>query len=123
MSMKVLVVEDEGIARLHIIHILKRLGHEVIGWASSGEQAVSMALGENPDLIMMDIGLEGEISGIQAAEAILREIEAVVIFLTAYTLEELKQHYDLPQGANYIPKPVMINDLEKHIEKAISRRI
>ena len=70
--MNILVVEDESIVAKDIQVCLRKLGYEVIGICSSGEDAIEKALEMKPDLIMMDIMLKGELSGIQAA-AIIRE--------------------------------------------------
>ncbi len=66
----VLVVEDESIVSKDIQHSLKKLGYNVVGAASTGETAVSLALEHMPDIILMDIMLKGEMNGIEAAEAI-----------------------------------------------------
>ena len=60
----VLIVEDEVLVARDIQARLTRMGYEVVGTASKGEEAVTMALQTNPDLILMDINLRGEMDGI-----------------------------------------------------------
>ena len=62
----VLVVEDESIVSKDIQHSLKKLGYHVVGAASTGEQAVELAREHVPDIILMDIMLKGEMSGIDS---------------------------------------------------------
>ena len=66
--MNILVVEDESIVAKDIQVCLRKLGYEVISTCSSGEDAIDKALEMKPDLIMMDIMLKGDMSGIDAAE-------------------------------------------------------
>ncbi|HQW87919.1 MAG TPA: response regulator, partial [Flavobacteriales bacterium] len=60
----VLVVEDESIVSKDIQHSLKKLGYNVVGAAATGEQAVKLAVEAQPDIILMDIMLKGEMNGI-----------------------------------------------------------
>lgn len=83
----VLVVEDESIVSKDIQHSLKKLGYNVVGAAATGEAAVKMAIELNPDIILMDIMLKGEMNGIDAAGRIRSETNIPVIFLTAYADE------------------------------------
>ena len=85
MSMNIMVVEDESIVAKDIQVCLRKLGYNVVGTFPSGEQAVEEAKTLEPDLVMMDIMLKGQMSGIEAAEAIRKEQDIPIIFLTAYT--------------------------------------
>ena len=69
----VLVVEDESIVSKDIQHSLKKLGYNVVGAASTGDQAVKLAIETLPDIILMDIMLKGEMNGIEAATQIRTE--------------------------------------------------
>jgi CheY-like chemotaxis protein len=66
----ILIVEDESIVAKHIQHSLKKLGYFVVGICSSGEDAIKTAEDVKPDLILMDIMLKGDMSGIEAAAQI-----------------------------------------------------
>jgi CheY-like chemotaxis protein len=83
----VLVVEDESIVSKDIQHSLKKLGYNVVGSASTGEKAIELALSLKPDIVLMDIMLKGDLTGIQAAEQIKSQINIPVIYLTAYADE------------------------------------
>jgi CheY-like chemotaxis protein len=102
---RVLVVEDEPIVALAVQQSLLELGCEV-GLAGSAESAVAAALASPPDLVLMDIRLEGEGDGILAAERIQRqEAGTSVIFLTAYSDEATLVRAAVLAPAGYLVKP------------------
>jgi DNA-binding NarL/FixJ family response regulator len=83
---RVLIVEDERIIALATSANLKRMGCEVIGTAATGEQAVEYAVNKRPDVVLMDIMLEGAMDGIEAAARIReRHPDMSIIYCTAYT--------------------------------------
>jgi len=79
----ILVAEDEGIISLNIRSLLVENGYSVAGVARTGEEAVNLAYIKQPDLILMDVMLEGRLNGIQAAEKINRKFPIPSIYLTA----------------------------------------
>lgn len=83
---RVLVVEDESIIALATTANLKRMGCEVVATAATGQQAVAYARAKRPDVVLMDIMLEGAMDGIEAATRI-REMhpDMPIIYCTAYT--------------------------------------
>ncbi|MBU4287766.1 MAG: response regulator, partial [Proteobacteria bacterium] len=76
---RILVVEDEGIIAKDIKNILSFLGYSVIGIASSGEEAIEKAMEMHPDLVLMDIVLEGDMDGVKAAEHIRDRFDIPVV--------------------------------------------
>ncbi len=115
----VLVVEDESIVSKDIQHSLKKLGYHVAGAASSGEQAVKLAIDTQPDIILMDIMLKGEMNGIEAAGQIRAETNIPVIFLTAYADESTLNKAKVTQPYGYIIKPFKEIDIHTSIEMAL----
>ncbi len=85
--MRILVVEDEFIIAMSIIRELVKIGHEAIGPAASADDALAQYQTESPDIIMMDIYLEGEMNGIEAASRIRKtpDEDIPIIFVTAST--------------------------------------
>ena len=81
---RVLVVEDDGVLALDLAETLDDLGYTVAGTATRGEEAIDLARRLHPNLILMDVGLAGDIDGIAAAEAIRDEHDVPVVFLTAH---------------------------------------
>ncbi len=115
----VLVVEDESIVSKDIQHSLKKLGYNVVGAASTGEQAVQLAMDTMPDIILMDIMLKGEMNGIEAATQIRTETNIPVIFLTAYADESTLNKAKVTQPYGYIIKPFKEIDIHTSIEMAL----
>lgn len=81
--LKVLIVEDEYIVGFEISYTLGELGYETLGPAPSGEEALALAKSAQPDVVLMDIVLKGNMDGIEAAQAIMRSQGTPVVFATA----------------------------------------
>ncbi len=116
-SYSVLLVEDEGLIARDIEQRLESLGHRVTGIASTGEEAVEMARGA--EIALMDIRLDGNMDGIEAARIVRQRYGIPVVFLTAHadraTVERAKQ----AEPFGYIVKPVAPTALHTSIEIAI----
>ncbi|EKP22244.1 response regulator receiver domain protein [Leptospira interrogans serovar Icterohaemorrhagiae str. Verdun HP] len=84
---KILVVEDEIIVAVNLGQKLKKLGYELVGITSSGEEAIQKAEENHPDLVLMDINIEGNLDGIETAEVLRNRFHTPVIYLTAYADE------------------------------------
>lgn len=120
-KIKILVVEDESILALDIQGYLRGFGYQVAAVADKGEIAVKLAKKHQPDLVLMDIRLKGEMDGIDAGEHIWQTLRIPVIYLTAYaeeaTLERAKK--TMPYG--YILKPFDSRDIQTAVEIALSK--
>jgi diguanylate cyclase (GGDEF)-like protein/PAS domain S-box-containing protein len=118
-KVRILVVEDERIVALDIQRRLKALGYDIAATAVSGEDAIEKAAAHRPDLVLMDIMLQGQLDGIAAAESIRAGLAIPVIYLTAhadaYTLERAK----VTEPFGYILKPFEERELHGHIEIAL----
>jgi len=115
----ILVVEDESIVSKDIQQSLKKLGYNISGAASTGEKAITLANETRPDLILMDIMLKGDMSGIEAAEKIKEEFNIPVIYLTAYADENTLSRAKVTEPYGYIIKPFKEIDLHTSIEMAL----
>ncbi len=115
----ILVVEDEAIVAKDIQNSLKKLGYNVPSMENTGEDAIESAGKYRPDLVLMDIMLKGQISGIDAAEQIKRRYEIPVIFLTAYADESTLSKAKVTEPYGYIIKPFKEIDLHTSIEMAL----
>src|SRR3954462_13881339 len=85
---RILVAEDETIIRLDLRDLLERAGHEVVGEARDGEEAVALASELQPDLAIMDVKMP-RLDGIDAARKIMDERPMPIVLLTAYGQQEL----------------------------------
>lgn len=119
-SLRILVVEDEGLVALGLKAGLQALGHQVVGLAGDGEEAVAMAASLLPDLILMDIRLP-RVDGLEAARRILRERRLPIIFVSAYSEADLAREVSEIGGLAYLLKPVDQKDLLPAIEVALAR--
>ena len=82
---KILIVEDESIIALDIKMSLQHAGYAIVEIARSGEEAIALAQSQQPDLILMDIQLQGPMDGIEAAQKIREQQSCPVVYLTAHT--------------------------------------
>ena len=115
----ILIVEDESIVAKDIQHSLKKLGYTVVGICSTGEDAIKTAEDVKPDLVLMDIMLKGEMSGIEAAGQIREKFNIPIIYLTAYADESTLSKAKVSEPYGYIIKPFKEIDLHTSIEMAI----
>ncbi|KAI9130649.1 response regulator [Acaryochloris sp. CCMEE 5410] len=118
---KILVVEDEGLIALDIESHLLVLGYQVSGIAETGAEAILLALETQPDLVLMDIRLKGEIDGIQAAAKITEHLDIPIIFLTAFADAETLNQAKQVSPFGYILKPFDPIDLRTSIEIALHK--
>ncbi|AUB55199.1 histidine kinase [Methanobacterium subterraneum] len=127
-SATILVVEDERITAEDIRAGLKFAGYKVPAVCSTGEDAVQQAGRLEPDLVLMDIKLEGEMDGIEAAAEIKKSHDIPVIYLTAYSDEETVERAKLTEpsgflvkGQGLLSKPFNENELHAAIEITLYR--
>ncbi|MES2028610.1 MAG: ATP-binding protein [Pseudomonadota bacterium] len=116
---RVMVVEDDRIVARDISEQLGRIGHSVIGVTARGEAAVELAISNRPDLVLMDIRLEGEIDGIDAARQIRARCQIPVVFLTAYADDETVRRASQAEPFGYLLKPFEDLQLRTVIEMAL----
>lgn len=120
-SPRVVIVEDENIVALDIKYHLQKYGYIIIGMYSSGEEALEHLPANLPDIVLMDVKLQGEMDGLQTAKIIRDEYNLPVVILTAFaddnTLERVKES----NSFGYIIKPFEERELRSGIELALYR--
>lgn len=119
---RILVVEDEGIVALDLCNVLRKLGYAVTGTAASGEEAIQQALETCPDVVLMDIWLQGAIDGIEAAQRIFAEADIPVIFVTAHGDAETLARASAASPFGYVTKPYTPLELHAGIEAALQAK-
>ena len=118
---KILIVEDEMIIGANISLQLTKLGYEVTGIVTRGEEALNHVKKHKPDIVLMDIQLKGNLDGIETVQLMHKEIDIPVIYLTANADQE---HFDRAKSTNpyaFISKPFKKMDLEHAIELIIGK--
>jgi light-regulated signal transduction histidine kinase (bacteriophytochrome) len=118
---RIMVVEDERILALDLAETLDELGYTVVGVASRGEEAIELAGRLDPQLILMDVRLAGEIDGITAAETIRDEHDVPVVFLTAHADDDTLHRATRTDASAYLVKPFKPPDLRCVIEIALHK--
>ncbi|MBS1645807.1 MAG: response regulator [Bacteroidetes bacterium] len=119
-SISILVVEDESIVSKDIQNSLKKIGYNVVGACNNANEAIELAREHHPDLVLMDIMLKGNLTGIDAADQI-KELNIPIVFLTAYADEATLAKAKITEPYGYILKPFKEKDLNISIEMAIHR--
>ena len=118
---QILVVEDELILAETIRNNLMILGYRVPDAVITGEEAVQQAGRLLPDLVLMDIKLQGEMDGIEASEQIWARFNIPVIYLTAFSDDIILQRAKITAPYGYIIKPAETRELHATVEMALSR--
>jgi PAS domain S-box-containing protein len=113
---KILIVEDESIIVKSLENRLLKAGYDVIGNAASGKEAIEMARQLNPDLILMDIKLDGEMTGIEAASEINKFLNIPIIYLTSYSDENTFQKARITNPFAYLHKPFDGEQLQRILD-------
>ena len=116
---KIVVVEDD----MNVAEVLKArltsFGYEVVGSAASGSDAIELVLTQGPDLVLMDIMLEGDINGIEAAEQIGRQSDVPIVFITCLSDQGVVDRAIAASPYGYIVKPYDMATLRSTIEIAL----
>jgi CheY-like chemotaxis protein len=118
---RILIVEDEAVTVLALKHELTELGYEIAGDASTAAEALRVAEDNCADLVLMDIQLEGGISGVAAAAAIRGHLDIPVVFLTAHASSETVSRAVESGAFGYLLKPYTVPELKAAIEIALHK--
>jgi CheY-like chemotaxis protein len=118
-SRTVLLVEDEFMIARMMAGTLQQMGCRVLGPVPSGEQAVRTALADRPDLVLMDVRLQGAMDGVDAAQAIRARLDVPIFFLTAQSGASATQRMKAVAGAAVLKKPLATTAFRKTLEHCL----
>jgi CheY-like chemotaxis protein len=118
MKKKILIAEDERIVALDISNQLKTLNYEITSIVSTGEDAITECRIKRPDIVLMDIGLRGVLTGTQAATTIFNEMHIPIVHLTGSKRKLLETEINYP--LIYISKPFERRVLKEILEKILN---
>lgn len=118
---RILLIEDESVIALDMRRSLEILDYDVIGIATNGDAAIWMAADMRPDLVLMDIRLQGKISGIEAANTIQKKYAIPVVFVTAHSDEQTLRNARAIEPYGIVMKPIRSIDMYTSIETALQR--
>jgi CheY-like chemotaxis protein len=114
---KVLIIEDEPLIAMDLESLVRDLGHDVSAIATTHSEAVEAAVAHRPTLVLADIQLADDSSGIDAVKDILNEFAVPVIFITAFPERLLTG--DRPEPAFLITKPFQRSSVKAAISQAL----
>lgn len=118
---RVLVIEDEQIVARDLQNLLRRLGHMPVGSAATGPEAIKMAAETEPDLILMDVRLDGPMNGIEASQLIVENRPVPIVYLTAYPGTFLHDSSAMVSPFLCVVKPFSGPELETIIQTALGK--
>ena len=117
---KILIVEDDKPSTAHLEECLENLGYTVCAAVSCGHQAIEKAADLRPDLALVDLGLEGKVTGLETAEQIGSRFDVPVVYLTDKAEEDLLQRAQATNSFGYVLKPFEEHQLHLNIQTAVS---
>ncbi len=119
---RILIVEDNLLDRKLIESGLKKMGCRIVGQTAFGEEVLNLAKKTKPDLILMDIELEGKMDGISVTENLKKEFDIPVIFMSSHEEESILQRARISDPSGYVFKPIKLRELETNISIAIYKK-
>lgn len=114
---KILIIEDETIISFGYRLQLERMGFDVVGTARSSEEAEELLREGTPDLIIMDIYLKGNKTGLELAQEIHQKEPVPILFLTASTKPEIVAAIHALENCQYLSKPINSDSLEDVLQQ------
>lgn len=115
-KIRILVAEDELIIAKWLKMELETFDYEVCGLVSSGEEAIASAVKLKPDIILMDVYLNGKLSGIEAAQKIWQDRDTKIIFMTGYDKANINKEMVGLETAEVLIKPIIPDDVKDIID-------
>ena len=119
MTSKILIVEDERIVAIDIEQRLRMLGYSVVGSVATGQEALRLCSELHPDLVIMDIRIQGDMDGIATAACIRRDHFIPIVYLTAHSDEQTLERARKTEPYGYLLKPFQERELRTVIEMAL----
>lgn len=112
MGVRILIVEDEQIVAADLEIKLTTIGYEVVGIAASGEEATVLAEQVRPDIVLMDVQLQGPLTGMETARLIQRRLGVPIVFVTAYAGVFVRNPEQMPPPGICLSKPFSTQQLK-----------
>ena len=118
---KILIVDDEKLVAIELKSQLEELGYNSVDISTTGEDAIELALETNPDVILMDSMLKGNMDGIETAKTLHSYQDIPIIYITDYSDENTLKRAKLTEPYGYIIKPLKIKEVNATIQLAIHK--
>ncbi len=121
-KVKILLIEDEKMIAQNLKSVIENFGYELVGIATTGEEALEIAFDKNIDIVVSDIEIRGLTDGIDISKTLQNTYNLPIIFTTAYNDEEkIKRASSVTNLVGYLVKPIRIDELDTLIKIAISK--
>lgn len=117
---KILIVEDNAVQAMALKKLMHRLGYEVVGVEDRGEKAVRTTITEDPDVIIMDIFLDGDMTGIEAMKQIRQSTDVPVIYISGNSDTYYRKLAEKTTFSQFFCKPVNHKELGEAVERMIA---
>ena len=118
---RILIVEDEGVLAMHLAYQLKKFGYAVDTPVATGEDAIASVQKNPPDLILMDIQLASDMTGIETAAEIHTHANIPIVYLTAFSDKRRLDEAKLTMPYGYLLKPIQTRELYTTLEVILHR--
>jgi CheY-like chemotaxis protein len=116
---RVLIAEDERLVARDLERRLRGLGYTVVALVSTGAEAVDQALEQQPDMVLMDIRLRGQMDGIEAVGCIRKHLDVRTIYMTAYTDEATLARAQATEPDAFLHKPFSSRALQQTVQQIL----
>ena len=120
---RILIVEDNWIVSLDIQKRLEHFGYLVVGTATSGKEAIKSVSELHPDIVLMDINLDGSMDGIETAYQIQKKFGLPIVFLTAFSDDGTKRRAMRINPSAYIVKPYSDQELKNTLNDIFGKSV
>ena len=118
-QIKILIVEDDKMLCTIFKMFIEELGYEIVAMTGNSEEAISETEKHKPDIVLMDIHLEGETNGIETAKILGEKFKTPIIYITGDEANGTFENAILMNTYGFLSKPILKEELEKHIKFAI----
>lgn len=119
---RLLIVDDDWLISLQLKQLLTTAGYEIVGTASDAATAVTLAEQERPDLVLMDIRLQGPVDGVEAAREIIDRFAIQSLFVSAHTDQGTITRTLAARPRGWLPKPFTDAELLQAVRTALSTK-
>ena len=113
---RILICEDEGLIQMQWKRVLNKHGAVVIGYTPSGDECAELALKDRPDIVLMDLGLDG-IDGWEASRRILQEWKTCIVMVTAQRRKSYEKRIKSIPVSGFIEKPTSGAEFIRELSK------
>jgi DNA-binding response OmpR family regulator len=117
---RIIIVEDEAIVAMEYKNSLTKVGYEITATASTAKLALIAFAERNPDLLLIDIKLKGDIDGIELAIEIRKESNVPILFLTGNTDQNALKRMESISNSSFLGKPILNRNLHHEISKLLA---